>query len=57
MLCLDESYFPLFGVLGGCGPAFAYMFIDAMARAGVKNGMKKSELCGAPKHLIPAQMR
>ena len=31
----------LFGVIGGCGPAFAYMFIDAMARAGVKNGMKK----------------
>ena len=32
-----------FGVIGGCGPAFAYMFIDAMARAGVKNGMKKSD--------------
>ena len=43
VLCLDESYFPLFGVIGGCGPAFAYMFIDAMARAGVKNGMKKSD--------------
>lgn len=42
-ICLDESYFPLFGILGGCGPAFAYMFIDAMARAGVKNGMKKSD--------------
>lgn len=38
---LDESHFPLFGVLGGCGPAFVYMFIDAMARAGVKNGIKK----------------
>ena len=33
----------IFGVIGGCGPAFAYMFIDAMARAGVKNGMKKSD--------------
>ena len=43
VLCLDECYFPLFGVIGGCGPAFAYMFIDAMARAGVKNGMKKSD--------------
>lgn len=43
VLCLDESFFPLFGVIGGCGPAFAYMFIDAMARAGVKNGMKKSD--------------
>lgn len=43
VLCLDESFFPLFGVIGGCGPAFAYMFIDAMARASVKNGMKKSD--------------
>lgn len=38
---IEESYFPLFGVLGGCTPALAYMFIDELARAGVKNGMKK----------------
>lgn len=38
---LDESSFPLFGVIAGCVPAFAYMFIDAIARAGVKNGMGK----------------
>ncbi len=38
---LPESSFPLFGVLAGCSPAFVYMFIDALARAGVKNGMKK----------------
>ena len=38
---LTENYFPLFGVLGGCTPALAYMFIDELARAGVKNGMKK----------------
>ncbi|MCH5320376.1 MAG: pyrroline-5-carboxylate reductase [Eubacterium sp.] len=43
VMCLDESSFPLFGVLGGCAPAFAYMFIDALARAGVKNGMKKDD--------------
>lgn len=42
-LCIDESQFPIFGVLGGCAPAYAYMFIDALARAGVKNGMKKDE--------------
>lgn len=41
VIYLDEAYFPLFGVIGGCSPAFAYMFIDALARAGVKNGMKK----------------
>lgn len=41
VMYLDEAFFPLFGVIGGCGPAMAYMFIDALARAGVKNGMKK----------------
>ena len=35
--------FPLFGVLGGCSPAFVYMFIDALARAGVKHGMRKDQ--------------
>ena len=33
---LPESSFSLFGVLAGCSPAFVYMFIDALARAGVK---------------------
>lgn len=42
-MALDESAFPLFGVIGGCAPAFAYMFIDALARAAVKNGMKKDD--------------
>lgn len=41
VIYLEENYFPLFGVLGGCAPAYAYMFIDALARAGVENGMKK----------------
>ena len=38
---LDESYFPLFGVISGSAPAFAYMFIDSLARSAVKNGMNK----------------
>lgn len=38
---LPESYFPLFGVIAGCSPAFSYMYIDALARAAVKNGMNK----------------
>ena len=33
----------MFGVLGGCSPAFVYMFIDALARAGVKHGMRKDQ--------------
>lgn len=43
VMCLDESYFPLFGVIAGCAPAFAYMFIDSLARAAVKNGMNKND--------------
>ncbi len=43
VISLDENDFPLFGILGGCSPAFVYMFIDALARAGVKNGMKKDD--------------
>lgn len=40
---LPEKHFPLFGVIGGSSPAFAYMFIDALARASVKNGMPKKQ--------------
>lgn len=42
-LYIDESQFPIFGVLGGCAPAYAYMFIDSLAQAGVDNGMMKDE--------------
>ena len=41
-LSLPESQFPIFGVLGGCAPAFVFLFMDALAAAGVKNGMTKS---------------
>ncbi len=40
---IPETQFPIFGVIGGCSPAFAYIFIDAMARAAVKNGMPKKQ--------------
>lgn len=40
---LPESQFPLFGVIAGCSPAFSFMYIDALARAAVKNGMSKSD--------------
>lgn len=43
VMCLSETSFPLFGVLAGCAPAYSYMFIDALARAGVKNGMAKTD--------------
>ena len=38
---IDESAFPVFGVIGGCSPAFNYMYIDQLARAAVKLGMNK----------------
>lgn len=41
--CIDlpEAQFSIFGVVAGCAPAYAYMFIDSLARAAVKNGMNK----------------
>lgn len=38
---IDEALFPAFGVIGGCSPAFNYMYIDQLARAAVKLGMNK----------------
>ena len=40
---LAEDKFSIYSAIGGCSPAFAYMFIDSMARAAVKNGMSKSD--------------
>lgn len=38
---LEEMYFSQFAVLAGCVPAFAYKFIDEIARAGVQMGIRK----------------
>ena len=38
---IGENLFPVFGVIGGCSPAFNYMYIDQLARAAVKLGMNK----------------
>ncbi len=42
-LHIDECYFSIYSAIGGCAPAYTYMFIDALARAGVKNGLKKDD--------------
>lgn len=39
---ISENLFPTYSAIGGCSPAFAYMFIDSLARAAVKNGMPKT---------------
>lgn len=39
---LDTELFNIGGTLAGCGPAFAAMFIEALADAGVKNGLPRA---------------
>ncbi|MBO7318522.1 MAG: pyrroline-5-carboxylate reductase, partial [Clostridia bacterium] len=38
---ISENLFSAYSAIGGCSPAFAYMFIDSLARGAVKNGMPK----------------
>jgi pyrroline-5-carboxylate reductase len=38
---IDEKLFPAFSAVSGAAVAFAYLFIDALASAGVKAGMPK----------------
>ena len=40
---IPENLFGIHGVLGGAAPAFAYLYIDALARAAVKAGMPKKQ--------------
>lgn len=39
---IGENLFSTYSAIGGCSPAFVYMFIDSLARAAVKNGMPKA---------------
>lgn len=38
---LEERFFSVFTAIAGSSPAYAYLFIDSMARAAVKYGMPK----------------
>lgn len=38
-IMLDEKYFSVFTAVAGSAPAFAYLFADALAVAGIKYGM------------------
>lgn len=40
---LTEDEFVAFKAIAGCGVAFVYMYIDAVARAGVKYGLSKQK--------------
>ena len=39
---IEEKLFSIYSAIGGCSPAFTYMFIDSLARGAVKNGMPKA---------------
>lgn len=41
-LTLPEANFPIFSAIAGSAPAYADLFIDALARAGVKYGLTKA---------------
>lgn len=40
---LPESQFSIFAVIAACSPAYAFMFIDSMARGAEKNGLKRED--------------
>lgn len=40
---ITEKNFSIYSAIGGCSPAFAYLFIDSLARAAVKHGMNKAD--------------
>lgn len=40
---ISEQHFSIFGVIGGASVAFAYLYMDALARAGLKAGMPKKQ--------------
>ncbi|MDR2161140.1 MAG: pyrroline-5-carboxylate reductase [Desulfovibrio sp.] len=40
---LPETLFPVFGAIAGASPAFCYLYIDALARAGVRGGMSRTQ--------------
>lgn len=41
--CLGENLMDQFSVVGGCAPAFVYMFIEALADGGVKIGLPRAQ--------------
>lgn len=41
VMVISETDFPTFSAIAGSAPAYAYFFIDALSRAGVKYGLTK----------------
>ncbi len=43
VISVDENKLGAVSALGGCGPTYAFMFLDSLISAGVKSGLTKSE--------------
>lgn len=60
---IEEKLFPVFTGIAGCSPAFTFMYIDALARAALKNGLPKelanqiaaSAVLGSAKMVLESQ--
>ena len=42
-VAVDENMFSAYSAVAGCSPAYVYLFIDAIARVGVKYGLTKKD--------------
>ena len=40
---IDEEKFSVYSAVAGCSPAYIYVFMDAIARVGVKYGLTKKD--------------
>ena len=40
---IEEEKFSVYSAVAGCSPAYAYTFMDALSRVGVKYGLTKKE--------------
>lgn len=49
---IPEHLFSIFSTIGGASPAFTYMYIDALARAAVREGMPKSMALEIAAHAV-----
>ena len=42
-IMIEEEKFSVYSAIAGCSPAYSYLFVDAIARVGVKYGLTKKE--------------
>jgi len=40
---IEEKFFEVYAGIAGCSPAFTFMFIEGLAKAGLKNGLSKKD--------------